>query len=89
MKGNYDACLIYKEAETRTAVKTWPINISGPLAAHEEGGSDKSPSQKTHRSNHRPVGVIGERLFCRARGGNRKTSEGIQRNCSNKRDDPP
>ena len=89
-KNNYVAYLIYKDAKTRAAVEGWLINtITWPLAAHEESGSDKSPGQNTHRSNNRPVRVIGEGLFNGTRRGDRETSERVQRDCSDKCDDPP
>jgi hypothetical protein len=63
--------------------------MSGPLTAHEESGSNKSPSQNTHRPDYRPVRVISEGLFNRTGRGNSKTSERVQRNCGNKRNDSP
>jgi len=90
MKDNHVAYLIYKDAKTRTAVEERPINImSKPLTAHEESGGNERPKQNTHSSNNRPVRVIGEGLFDRTGKGDREASERVQRNCGDKRDDPP
>lgn len=90
MKDNCDAYLIYKDGKTRTAVEGCSINMMAwRLATHEKSGSDKSPSQNAHRSNNRPMRVVGEGLFDRTRRGNRETSERIQRDCSDEGDDPP
>ena len=90
MKDNYVAYLTYKGGKARSAVGGLSINImTWPLAAHEESGSNKSPSQNAHRSNNRPVRVIGEGLFNHTGRGDRETSERIQRDCGDERDDPP
>ena len=84
------AYLVYKVSKTCTAVERWAINIvSRQLTAHEESGSNESPGQYTHRSDDRPVRVIGEGLLNRARRGDCESSERVQRNCGDKRDDPP
>lgn len=90
MKDNYGAYSIYKDARTRTAVEGQPIDIMNrPLTAHEESRGDERPSQNTHRSNNGPMRVIGEGLFNHTRRGDREASERVQRNCGDKRDDPP
>ena len=76
-----------QRSKTRTAVE---INItSGQLTAHEKSGSYKSPSQNAHRSDNRPVRVIGEGLSNHTGRSDRETSERVQRDCGYKPDDPP
>ena len=82
--------LMYKEAETRTAVDAWLINtIDARLTTYKNRGSDKGPSENTHCSDHGPVRIISERLFDGTRRRDCETSEGIQRNCSDESNDPP